>query len=474
MIRRGALYPTFEQPLTIARMGLLALVAVEIAVAVGLHANGAPSNVQLINQVALAVTFTALAVADLRLAVAICVLELIVGGASGRWTVLPAGVSGRMLLDVIVGLVSVLVLARQARDGVLALGRYTVHALAIAILIPAIWIPLGVFNGNGLANAVADGDGFLFFGFAVILAAVALRGELGWLRRWILISSVIGAALTVLVVALLASGAVAHRELQVVFTWTFDMGGRIDAGVAGIRVYFASGLFLQVGVAIAIWELMRNRHRAWLWAALAILLIALFVSFTRGFWLGAVIAASVVLIFGRENASSVLADRNRRLVTVALGIGIAAFLVVALFGIGGGMGSNLVKIYQAAVLLWHTIQRPLTGWGLGAVVPDYVFGTGFTYEITYFDRAFKLGFLGLALFLSLPIRLLIDSWRVLNGRLAGALGVSTREAVVPLAILASVLVVSATNPYMVGSVGIGAVVLTIAWLDPFRPKETPT
>ena len=125
--------------------------------------------------------------ADLRLAVALCVLELIVGGASGRWTVLPAGVSGRMLLDVIVGLVSVLVLARQARDGALVLGRYTFHALAIAILIPAIWIPIGVLNGNGLANAVADGDAFLFFGFAVILAAVALRGDLGWLRQWILV-----------------------------------------------------------------------------------------------------------------------------------------------------------------------------------------------------------------------------------------------------------------------------------------------
>ena len=87
-----------------------------------------------------------------------------------------------------------------------------------------------------------------------------------------------------------------------VFTWTLDMGGRIDAGAAGIRVYFASGLFLQVGVAIATWELLRNRRRAWLWAALAVLLVALFVSFTRGFWLGAVIAR-IVLIFGRENAS---------------------------------------------------------------------------------------------------------------------------------------------------------------------------
>ena len=138
------------------------------------------------------------------------------------------------------------------------------------------------------------------------------------------------------------------------------------------------------------------------------------------------------------------------------------------------MGSNVVKVYQAGILLWHTLQRPLTGWGLGAVVPDYLFGGGYTYEITYFDRAFKLGFIGLVLFMSLPIRLLIDSWRVLTGRLAGAIGVSAAEAAVPLAILASVLVVSATNPYMVGSVGIGAVVLTIAWLDPFRPKANST
>ncbi len=445
-----------------------------ICVAVALHALGAPFAVELAVQLILAATFAALAFADLRIAVAICVLELIIGGASGRWTALPAGVSGRMMLDVIVALVSVVVLARQAREGQVALGRYTLHAIVIALAIPAIWIPIGVVSGNGLTNAIADGDGFLFFGFALILAAVALRGDLGWLRRWILVSTVIGAVLTLLIAGLLVSGAVAHQTLREVLIWTFALGGRVDAIDSGMRIYLAGGLFLQVGVAIAAWEMLRDPRRMWLWITLVILGAALISSFTRGYWLGALIAGAVVIVFGRASTREALARGSRRPVALAVGFGIASFVVVALLGAGGGMSSNLIKLYQALILLGHIVERPLFGWGLGAIATDYQFGTSFTYEITYLDRAFKLGLIGLVLFLSLPLRLLVDSWRVLAGRLNGAVGIVPGEAVVPLAILVSVLIVSATNPYLVGSVGIGALMLTIAWLDPFRPKADPT
>lgn len=157
-----------------------------------------------------------------------------------------------------------------------------------------------------------------------------------------------------------------------------------------------------------------------------------------------------------------------RRTSLILGGSIAAVAIAAtLVEAGGGMASNLIKVVQAGVLLRHVLERPWMGWGFGAIAPDYPFGHIFSYEITYLDRAFKLGILGLALFLSLPIRLLADSWRILHGRLAGPARMAAREAAVPLAVLVSVLVASATNPYLAGSVGIGAVILTIAWLDPF-------
>jgi hypothetical protein len=452
-------------------VALLVLVTLEIALAVLLQATAAPSSVQLANQIALATTFTALALVDLRLAVAVCVLELIVGGASGRWTTLPAGLSGRMMLDLIVGLVSITVLARHVQGRIVPVGRYGWHAALVAVLIPAIWIPIGVLNGVPLTDAVSDGDGdgFAFFGFALVLAAAALRSDLTWLKSWVLVCTVIGALFTLAVALAIVTGLATRQDLVALLLWNFGLGGRIDASEASLRIYFASGLFLQVGIALITWELLRDRRRVWPWVVLAVLVAALLVSFTRGFWLGAVIAAGVVVLFGRARGRPSL---RSPLVLVAGGVGIAAFVGFALLGGNAGMTSNLVKLYQAGVLAWHTLERPITGWGLGAVAPNYPFTTGFTYEITYLDRAFKLGLIGLVLFLSLPLRLLRDSWRLLNGRLPLPPGMSAREAVVPLAVLLSVLVVSATNPYMVGSVGIGAVVLMIAWLDPFARRQS--
>lgn len=169
---------------------------------------------------------------------------------------------------------------------------------------------------------------------------------------------------------------------------------------------------------------------------------------------------------------------NRRpVLKVAVGTVLAVIIAVAvlafaLLDVGGGISSNLVKLHQAQILLGHIVERPLLGWGIGSIAADYPYGRTFSYEITYLDRAYKLGIVGLLLFLSFPLRLLIDGVRVVARRLPPPPRMTSNEAAVPLAILTSVLVASATNPYLAGSVGIGAVILTIAWQDPFSPSTT--
>ena len=469
MIERGAPYlRRYLDSLGRVGQGLLVLTAVEITALVILRVAAPHSLLELCIQVALAVTFATLAIVDLKTALAVAVLELIVCGASGRWTELPGGVTGRMLLDATLATVALVRLVPAWRvRGWVVLGRYGLHAVAVALVIPVIWMPLGALNGYPVGNVIADGDGFLFFGFALLLAAAALFGDLSWLRRWILVACAINAVLSTTLFAIGASRLVSEFHFRALLLETFDFGGQVAFFTTGqFRLHLASGLFLQIGVALACWELIRAPRRWWPWLLLAVLVAALLGSFGRGYFLGAFIAAVIVLFLGRRSSDRPVTHTRARVLVLAAVIAIAA-VGFSLLQAGAGADANLVKLYQAQVLLGHVIERPLLGWGFGAVAPDYLIGDHFSYEITYLDRAFKLGLVGLVIFLSLPFRLALDSIRVLLDRLPAPPGLPAGEASVPLAILVSVLVVSATNPYLAGSVGIGAVILCIAWLDPF-------
>ena len=470
MIDRGAaLVRGYLNSVRRVAVGLLVLTALEITVLVFLRVLAPHSALELAVQIALGVTFAALAAVELRAALAVAVLELIVGGGSGRWTELPAGVTGRMLLDATIAAVALVLLVKHARGGAgrRVLGQYGANAALVAIVVPAVWIPLGVLNGYPVGSAIADGDGFLFFGFALLLAAAALYGHLAWLRRWILVCCAINAVFLATLFALAASRIVPGFQLRDLLLNTFDFGGQVTFLQNGLfRLHLASGLFLQVGVALVCWELIRSPRRWWPWLLMAVLLAALAGTYARGYWLGAFIAAAIVLVFGRQSAG--FAARHKRTLVVVLTLVVAiATLGLSVTSVGGGAGSSYVKVYQAWILLGQFLERPFVGWGFGAVAANYPYSDHFSYEITYLDRAFKLGIVGLALFLSLPLRLLHDSVRVFRGRLPVPPKMPAREAIVPLAIIVSVLVITATNPYMAGSVGIGAVILCIAWLDPF-------
>jgi hypothetical protein len=136
-----------------------------------------------------------------------------------------------------------------------------------------------------------------------------------------------------------------------------------------------------------------------------------------------------------------------------------------------GIDSNIVKLEQARVLLGHIQEKPIVGWGFGAIAPDYAYGDTFSYELSYLDITYKTGLVGLLLFLSLPLRFLFDGARERLGTLRGAPGSTRREAAVPIAILCSLLFIHATNPYLGAAFGLAAVVLMIAWLDPFARKS---
>jgi hypothetical protein len=128
--------------------------------------------------------------------------------------------------------------------------------------------------------------------------------------------------------------------------------------------------------------------------------------------------------------------------------------------------SNSVKVEQAKVLWRHIERRPILGYGFGAIALDYPFSRSYSYELTYLDLLFKTGFVGLLLYLSFPARMIRDALRGRFGRLELAEGVSRHEVAVVVAIVASVLVAGATNPYLLAAFGLFPLVISIAWLQP--------
>lgn len=480
-----------------ARYALAALVLVDIVVLTALRIAGTSGplestlqTAELACQAVLIVSFAALVLVDFRAAVAIAVLELAVAGASGHWTVFTGGLSGRIMLDAVVIAGGVVQLGLAARAGRLRLGRYTVHAVVLALALPGVWMTLGLINGNRPSDVFGDGNGHFFFAFAIVLAALAQRGGLGWLRRWLVVACAANALVIGALLLLIASGLLSiGPALQTILFGGLDMGGNISSLPNGwFRLYLGSGLYLQVGTALAAWEIIRNPRRPWPWLLFCLLAIIVVATWTRGYWLGGFMAVALVLLFGaggfRRTAQVLVAAAAVLVALTLIGHATGSPLMgdlyeraASAFGAGEditGIVSNALRIEQAHVLMNHIAERPVMGWGFGAIAPDYdlapfggLSGQTYSYELQYMDLAYKTGVLGLLLFLSFPLRLLFDALRGRLGRLELAAGVSRTEAAVPVAIIASILVVGATNPYLLAAFGLAPIILSIAWLDPF-------
>ena len=461
-----------------------------------------PPELNAIAQVVLVVAFSALAFVDYRAAVAIVLIEIACLGAGGLWTSLPGGLSGRQLLHAIL-LVRALAMFLDAwRTGRrVKLGHYGWHALALAVILPLIWMPLGLLNGHSPNDVFGDGNSHLFFAFILVFIALIAEGFGPWLRRWLLIACAVNAVVTGLLILVTLTSLVPPGALASIVNTDFVMGGAVGYMPNGAyRLYLGSGLYLQVGVALTIWQLLQKPRDPWLWSLYALLLIDTTATYTRGFWLGTALAAGIVLLLGARSVrrSAAIMAGTVVLFVAASGIGaLIGFSVPAYvfdrtassLSVGGeasgpddpaipdedfqgesaGATSNRVKLVQARVLIGHITESPVIGHGFGAIAEDYPYGQIYSYELAFLDLAYKAGIVGLLLFLSLPLRFVVDALRIRFGVLRPprpANGVSRHEMGVVLAIVGSVLITSATNPYILAAFGMLPVLICVAWLEP--------
>jgi hypothetical protein len=268
-------------------------------------------------RVLFAVAFVVLSFVDFRASVAVAIFELVLGGAGGRGIDYGGGLTGRIFIDGVVIVRALgLTIADWRRGRSPLLGRYGAHAIALAILIPAIWIPLGLLDGNGRHNAVADGNGFLFFAFVLVIVTLLRAGEGAWFRKLFFAACAVNAIAYFALILLTASGAVGLGSVREWLTVRLQMGGVIGYMPNGdFRLFTAGSLFVQVGLVLTAQRLLVRPRSLGLWLLGLILTIDLIATYTRGLWLSAVVSVLLLLV---------LEARNTRQLGLALGIPVAA------------------------------------------------------------------------------------------------------------------------------------------------------
>jgi hypothetical protein len=175
---------------------------------------------------------------------------------------------------------------------------------------------------------------------------------------------------------------------------------------------------------------------------------------------------------GHAGASSRAAGGGVQVSSLA---GSSATQTMALASTSGGGGdvageaSNAYKTAEAKALWGYIRKRPIYGYGFGKVARP--FSTGYSYELSYLDLALKAGLIGLLLFLSFPLRLVVDALRLrqraapLNrARLIGAPGIV-------VGVVVGILVAGATNPYLFAAFGLVSILVMVAWLETAPESE---
>lgn len=295
---------------------------------------------------------------------------------------------------------------------------------------------VGVFSGNALGLVWADVSTMMALalvpGFLAVMAGEGILNRAMDAMFWS--AAALGA---VSVVLHFAMANVTEEGFDLVNGWinARSLGGLAYMASGIQRIYFKSQIFLQVAIVYGVWKLgdPGTKKRLWIYAAMGVLFCAWVLSYTRGFWLGLVISAVLVLllcpwqwklylkasgamlaVFAVFLALSSLVYSGPRVVYEILGRTDASLLAekdnvqsekVEMDADGDGdvsvdEANDAASMLrgQSLQLIWQRIgENPVFGSGLGENL-DEIRSDG-KVEYMYHDIWMKTGLVGLILFL---------------------------------------------------------------------------
>ena len=345
---------------------------------------------------------------------------------------------------------------------------------------------IGLINGNSLGDIFSDVNSFLGIIYILLLIAY-VKGKNENIHK--IINVFVNCAVIVAIMTItlfFVSRIYLPNNLEIIVTYN-NLNSKLQYGfISGLvmsnnyaRVYLYNGIFMQLAAAIIFIKLFNKDKDVFGIVKLAILLVGIYVSNTRGFWLGTI--GVVIIAF----AYYLLRFRRDKLTLKNILISVIPIILVAVIlpktivavspeqNLPNSSGtikdriesigdfendeSNKVRAIQLRFLVDRIKAKPVLGWGFGAHIdeyPQYMEDNNLqpvsssSFELYYVELLFKTGVVGIVIFFGY---LIFNFIKLLNLLFRKTLEKKDEQVLVGWTIgTMSILASSITNPYIAG------------------------
>lgn len=360
----------------------------------------------------------------------------------------------------------------------------------IPIVVVCIYIAygsiIGLINGNSFGDIFSDVNSFLGVLY-ILLLIVYVRGKSENISKILNIFVNCATIVALITIALFVISRIyLPNDLHIIAIYN-DLNTKLQYGlISGLvlsnnyaRVYLYNGIFMQLAVAIMFIKLFNKEKNIFGILKLAILLIGIYVSNTRGFWLGTIGVVFLSFAYYLWRVRKYKLTIKNVLIAIIPLILVAIILPKTIVSVSPEQNlpqssgsikdrvesitdfendeSNKVRAIQLRFLVDKIKEKPVLGWGFGSHIyeyPQYMQDNGLqpvsssSFELYYVELLFKTGVIGVLIFFGY---LIYNFVKLLITLFKKGLKQKDEQMLVGWTIgTMSILASSITNPYIAG------------------------
>ena len=330
-----------------------------------------------------------------------------------------------------------------------------------------IWIFIGLVEGNLLKDGISDVTNFIALVYIPIIVLVQNKKDMfNKIIKILKITMLILSSITIIL--FLGSYCLRVVDINVgAFLEAFNKEtnyGVITGGLYNLkfaRVYFMNGLFMQFSLVFFIYDIL-NYGRKRDYINTLIILLGIFSSSTRGYWVGAGVVIILMLIL----VNKIQRKKLFNILVICLVISSPIMFtstfkteivdrVISITDFSKDT-SNKVRNIQISSMIKKIKEKPLIGSGFGANLEEYQEKTGLNgrhFEVYYLELIYKTGLLGVLIIISIGFKQFYCMFNniIFNKNIIK----KDKESAIAVTIgVIACLVTGITNPYMQGTIGI--------------------